>query len=275
MASYPHNYGRFEDSHYYNVNGENVNVETLRNVEVNEVTPVENYWCETTQGFEVLQIESDISIAQNDDDEVAIEIGVISERPEEPIKEKYLKRIRNKIAGFTTHLMKRIQRGPVRGISLKLQEKEHECRMDFVPAESAIKTDLIEVDRETLDMLAALGMADMPGVVVNFSCLRSSLPNPHRFPRHRSPSPKPGRGRLAAQDRSSSREKCRDESEREEEDDRGWVQPPAVGERRPGRGRGNQLGVRERRPGGELVGVGERRPGGRQPVGEVWEHESG
>ncbi|KAK9167183.1 hypothetical protein Scep_002374 [Stephania cephalantha] len=38
--------------------------------------------------------------------------------------------------------------------------------MDFVPDESAIKTDLIEVDRETLDMLAALGMADMPGVVL-------------------------------------------------------------------------------------------------------------
>ncbi|KAK9125102.1 hypothetical protein Scep_013948 [Stephania cephalantha] len=63
---------------------ENVNVDTLRNVEVNVDTPVENYWCETTQGLKVLQIESDISIAQNDDDEVAIEIGVISERPEEP-----------------------------------------------------------------------------------------------------------------------------------------------------------------------------------------------
>ncbi|KAK9100875.1 hypothetical protein Scep_024305 [Stephania cephalantha] len=86
MAFHPHNYGRFEDSHYYNVNGveENVNVDTLRNVEVNVDTPVENYLCETTQGLEVLQIESDISIAQNDNDEAAIEIGVISERPEEP-----------------------------------------------------------------------------------------------------------------------------------------------------------------------------------------------
>lgn len=75
------------------------------------------------------------------------------------------KRLRNKIAGFSTHLMKRIQRGPVRGISLKLQEEERERRMDFVPDESAIKTDIIEVDKETMDMLASLGMADLPGVV--------------------------------------------------------------------------------------------------------------
>lgn len=75
------------------------------------------------------------------------------------------KRLRNKIDGFSTHLMKRIQKGPVRGISLKLQEEERERRMDFVPDESAIKTDVIEVDRETIDMLTALGMSDLPGVV--------------------------------------------------------------------------------------------------------------
>eukprot|EP00850_Spirogloea_muscicola_P007925 SM000041S15484 [mRNA] locus=s41:298073:299407:- [translate_table: standard] len=75
------------------------------------------------------------------------------------------KRLRNKIAGFATHLMKRIQRGPVRGISLKLQEEERERRMDFVPEESAIKTDVIEVDVDTLDMLRSMNMSALPGVV--------------------------------------------------------------------------------------------------------------
>ncbi|ACO65379.1 predicted protein, partial [Micromonas commoda] len=74
------------------------------------------------------------------------------------------KRLRNKIAGFTTHLMKRIQRGPVRGISLKLQEEERERRMDFVPDESALAVETIEVDRDTMDMLKSLNMANLPGV---------------------------------------------------------------------------------------------------------------
>ena len=76
------------------------------------------------------------------------------------------KRLRNKIAGFTTHLMKRIQRGPVRGISLKLQEEERERRMDYIPDQSAINLDSIEVDKDTMDMLRSMNMAQLPGVSV-------------------------------------------------------------------------------------------------------------
>ena len=54
--------------------------------------------------------------------------------------------------------MKRIQRGPVRGISLKLQEEERERRLDFIPAVSALQKDQIDVDVDTNDMLKAMDM---------------------------------------------------------------------------------------------------------------------
>merc|ERR1712071_495074 len=70
------------------------------------------------------------------------------------------KRLRNMIAGFITHLMKRIQRAPVRGISIKLQEEELERRDNYVPAVSALDHEgLIEVDRETMDMVRMLDIA--------------------------------------------------------------------------------------------------------------------
>ncbi|RWW20861.1 hypothetical protein BHE74_00019684 [Ensete ventricosum] len=64
----------------------------------------------------------------------------------------------------STRLTRRVQRGPVRGISLKLQEEERERRIDFIPDESAIRVERIEVDKATFDMLASLVMADLPGV---------------------------------------------------------------------------------------------------------------
>ena len=76
------------------------------------------------------------------------------------------KRMRNKIAGFTTHLMKRIQRGPVRNISLKLQEEERERRMDFVPEVSALEQEFIEIDPDTRDMLEKMQFGSLPGVQV-------------------------------------------------------------------------------------------------------------
>ena len=39
--------------------------------------------------------------------------------------------------------------------------------MDFLPEESAIQVDTIEVDRDTMDMLKAISMASLPGLTVS------------------------------------------------------------------------------------------------------------
>jgi small subunit ribosomal protein S17e len=73
------------------------------------------------------------------------------------------KRIRNKIAGYATRLMRRIQIGPVRGISLKLQEEERERRMEFIPKESEFTTEGYRVDDDTKRMLEELGLSKLVG----------------------------------------------------------------------------------------------------------------
>lgn len=69
------------------------------------------------------------------------------------------KKLKNKIAGYATHIMKRLARGPVRGISLKLQEEERERRMDHAPATSDVDKAIqsgVSVDKKTMQMLQRL-----------------------------------------------------------------------------------------------------------------------
>lgn len=60
--------------------------------------------------------------------------------------------------------MRRMAKGPVRGISIKLQEEERERRDNYVPATSAVDVEKIEVDDETRAMLKSFDMHNLPGL---------------------------------------------------------------------------------------------------------------
>ncbi|KAK9115171.1 hypothetical protein Syun_021968 [Stephania yunnanensis] len=66
---------------------ETVNADTSKSVEFDEFSIVDEHLSEPEETLDVSSHETDMSIAPNDDDDAALEIGVISERPEEPQKE--------------------------------------------------------------------------------------------------------------------------------------------------------------------------------------------
>ena len=84
--------------------------------------------------------------------------------------------------------MKRIQRGPVRGISFKLQEEERERKDQYVPEVSALdftqnsESGQLDVDGETKDLLKHLGVCaltrfEQTGRDVNDKCSSSLSPS--------------------------------------------------------------------------------------------------
>jgi small subunit ribosomal protein S17e len=81
--------------------------------------------------------------------------------------------------------MKRIQRGPVRGISFKLQEEERERKDQYVPEISALdftqsESGQLDVDSDTKDLLKSLGFDSISVNVVSVS-QQTVSERPRRF----------------------------------------------------------------------------------------------
>jgi hypothetical protein len=78
--------------------------------------------------------------------------------------------------------MKRIQRGPVRGISFKLQEEERERKDQYVPEISALdftqtESGQLDVDNDTKDLLKSLGVSIFFRLYIGAGILRFLQPS--------------------------------------------------------------------------------------------------
>ncbi|KAM0676989.1 hypothetical protein BDAP_002460 [Binucleata daphniae] len=65
--------------------------------------------------------------------------------------------MKNKVAGYVTVLMKRIQNGYVKGIYIKKHEEERERKENFIPKKSILDENKVYVDSLTQRMITEYG----------------------------------------------------------------------------------------------------------------------
>ena len=67
------------------------------------------------------------------------------------------KNLRNKIAGFVTHLMKRLSKGMVKGLIIEMKEKDVIFKQNLnISFEDSILENKLNLDKETVEMLKKL-----------------------------------------------------------------------------------------------------------------------